>query len=68
MKKVGRPPSGVNPAITLRLPPDDLSLLDTFRAAQTDLPGRPEAIRRVARSALAYWHATGLLPSIPDPK
>lgn len=38
--------------IQVRLQPDDLADLDRFRAAEADLPSRPEALRRLAAEAL----------------
>ncbi len=42
----GRPPVG-SVAINVRLPPDQLARLDTWRTAEADAPSRPEAIRRL---------------------
>jgi hypothetical protein len=39
--------------VTLRLHPDQLHALDSWRAGQKDHPGRPEAIRRLLQQALA---------------
>jgi hypothetical protein len=33
--------------LTLRLSPEQLAALDNWRREQTDLPGRPEAVRRL---------------------
>lgn len=38
--------------IQVRLQPDDLAALDQFRAAEVDLPSRPEALRRLAAEVL----------------
>lgn len=38
--------------VLVRLQPDMLSALDAFRAAQSDLPNRPEAIRRLLEKSL----------------
>lgn len=38
--------------IGLRLQPEILSKLDTYRRGEDDLPGRPEAIRRLVEQAL----------------
>lgn len=48
----GRPPGGINPVVGVRLPPELLQQLDKWRARQTDVPGRPEAIRRLIEAAL----------------
>jgi hypothetical protein len=49
----GRPATGTNPAIGVRLPPDLLEALDRWRREQADPPGRPEAIRRLIEAGLA---------------
>jgi hypothetical protein len=46
-RQTGPPASGGGVLIGVRLPPDDLTLLDQWREAQPDRPGRPEAIRRI---------------------
>ncbi len=51
-KKRGRPATGVNTAITVRIDDALLSDIDVWREAQADAPGRPEAIRRIVRNAL----------------
>jgi hypothetical protein len=48
----GRPATGTNPAIGVRLPPDLLVALDRWRRKQSDPPGRPEAIRRLIEAGL----------------
>ena len=48
----GRPATGINPAVGVRLPPELLKALDRWRAAQSDIPGRPEAIRRLTEAGL----------------
>lgn len=48
----GRPATGTNPSVGVRLPPDILKLVDRFRAAEADLPSRPEAIRRLIERGL----------------
>jgi len=50
-KRVGRPPVGSTP-INLRLPPDLLTALDTWIAAQDPTPSRPEAIRLILAEKL----------------
>ena len=51
-RKRGRPGTGVNPAVGVRLPPKLLQLLDRWRSFQADFPGRPEAIRRLIEKCL----------------
>jgi hypothetical protein len=53
-KKLGRPPTGVGVLIGVRVQPDDLATLDTWRAAEPDAPSRPEAIRRLVNIALKW--------------
>jgi metal-responsive CopG/Arc/MetJ family transcriptional regulator len=40
-------------AVNVRLPMDAVSEIDDWRRRQDDLPGRPEAIRRLVDMALA---------------
>ena len=47
-----RPPQ-TGELIGVRLQPDALRLLDEWRRGQEDLPGRPEAIRRLIYVGLA---------------
>ena len=49
--KRGRPPVGSKP-ITVRMTTDVLRNLDNWRRRQDDLPGRPEAIRRLVEIGL----------------
>ena len=52
-KKVGRPKTGIGPAVGLRLYPDLEARLDAWIARQNERElGRPEAIRRVLDKAL----------------
>jgi len=51
-KKMGRPRVG-STSINVRLPPDELTALDAWIAKQPDKPSRPEALRRLAKIALA---------------
>jgi hypothetical protein len=51
--KQRRPSAGANPAIGVRMPPDELDAVDDWRRGQPDLPSRPEAIRRLVSRALA---------------
>jgi hypothetical protein len=39
-------------AVNVRLPMDAVSALDDWRRKQEDLPGRPEAIRRLVELGL----------------
>jgi hypothetical protein len=48
----GRPKVGAVPVI-VRLLPDQAIRLDKWRGAQTDHPGRPEAIRRLLERGLS---------------
>lgn len=57
--KKGRPAADTEP-VNLRLPRDLLDALDTFRRDTSDLPNRPEAIRRLLRDHLI---GLGLLDS-----
>ena len=52
-KRRGRPATGTNPSIGVRMSPETLERLDDWRRKQPDLPGRPEAIRRIVEKALA---------------
>jgi hypothetical protein len=56
----GRPKIGAM-LIGVRLPPDQLARIDAWANAQPDLPGRPEALRRLAALALGP-------PAAPAPK
>ncbi|TPW32743.1 hypothetical protein FJU11_00515 [Pararhizobium mangrovi] len=49
--KTGRPPVESS-AVTVRVHSDMLARIDDWRREQTDLPGRPEAIRRLVEAAL----------------
>src|SRR5437763_736149 len=51
-KKRGRPATGTNPSIGVRLPAPTLASLDAWRAQQPGVPGRPEAIRRLIEAGL----------------
>ena len=50
-KKRGRP-SVDSEAVKVRIERTDLDDLDSWREAQPDQPGRPEAVRRLLRKAL----------------
>jgi hypothetical protein len=49
----GRPPTGIGKALGLRLYPDQERRIDEWASKQSDIPGRPEAIRRLIEIALA---------------
>lgn len=54
-KKRGRPSTGLNPLIGVRLPPDLIEAIDVAIEAQPEpKPSRPEMIRR----ALGEWLQT----------
>ena len=48
----GRPRVDATP-IMVRLPPSQVAALDDWRRNESDLPTRPEAIRRILAQALA---------------
>jgi hypothetical protein len=50
--KKGRPPVDTE-AVNVRFPVITLKTLDDWRRGQDDLPGRPEAIRRLVEQALS---------------
>ncbi|MGA8613436.1 MAG: hypothetical protein WB760_17380 [Xanthobacteraceae bacterium] len=52
-KKRGRPPTGQDPVLALRLPPSLRSDIETWANEQKDKPSRSEAIRRLIEAALA---------------
>jgi len=51
-KKRGRPATGTNLAIGVRMPDDEIAMVDEWRSKQLDIPTRPEAIRRLVKLAL----------------
>jgi hypothetical protein len=51
-KSRGRPATGVGIQIGTRWPPDIVHLVDEWRRQHPDLPGRPEAIRRLVELGL----------------
>ena len=60
--KTGRPPVD-SEAVTVRLRSEAISRIDDWRREQPDLPGRPEAIRRLVETALSAETAPrGILP------
>jgi hypothetical protein len=50
-KPRGRPPVRTE-AVNVRLPVTSLQVIDDWRRKQDDLPGRPEAIRRLVELGL----------------
>jgi hypothetical protein len=50
-KKMGRPRVD-STLIAVRLTPTELERLDEWRVTQEDKPGRPEALRRLARRVI----------------
>jgi metal-responsive CopG/Arc/MetJ family transcriptional regulator len=52
-KKRGRPPTGQDPVLTLRLPTALRSAVESWARQQNDKPSRSEAIRRLLEVALA---------------
>jgi hypothetical protein len=53
-KKRGPPATGKGEPIMVRLQPDLLNKLDSWCATQDDAPSRPEGVRRLLETALAY--------------
>lgn len=51
-KTVKKRPGQAGTFIGLRLQPEILKSVDSWRRLQDDLPGRPEAIRRLVEQAL----------------
>ena len=51
MKRQSNHPGQSGTLVGTRFQPVDLELLDAWRYAQNDVPGRPEAIRRLVRIA-----------------
>ena len=52
LKRRGPLPTGKGEPIQVRMQPGPLSALDAWRRTQEDLPGRPEAIRRLVEIGL----------------
>jgi hypothetical protein len=57
-KKRGPPATGKGTPVMVRLQPPELARLDEWIALQEDAPSRPEALRRLTRSALAHEPVT----------
>jgi hypothetical protein len=51
-KKRGRPATGTNPTIGVRMPPDELARLDAYIADQSEPINRPTAIRSILNQFL----------------
>ena len=51
-KSRGRPATGIGIQIGTRWPPEIVRLVDEWRREESDLPGRPEAIRRLVEIGL----------------
>ena len=52
-KKRGRPPTGQDPVLTVRLPPALRMAIESWAKRQSDKPSRSEAIRRLIELALS---------------
>jgi hypothetical protein len=52
-KKRGRPATGKDPMMALRMPPEFRAKIDSWAKAQDDKPSRSEAIRRLVERGLA---------------
>jgi hypothetical protein len=51
-KKRGPAPTGINPMIGVRMPPDELARLDAYIADQPEPINRPSAIRKILNEHL----------------
>jgi hypothetical protein len=58
-KKRGRPATGQDPVLTVRLPPNTRLAIENWARQQKDKPSRSEAIRRLIDIALANKRHTG---------
>jgi hypothetical protein len=58
-KKRGRPATGQDPVLTVRLPPNTRLAIENWARQQRDKPSRSEAIRRLIDIALANKRHTG---------
>jgi hypothetical protein len=52
-KKRGRPATGINQTVGVRMTPAEIDAVDAWRATQPGIPTRPEAIRRLVEIALS---------------
>ena len=53
-KKLGRPATGQNPALTFRLTPRFIEVIDDWRSRERDKPSRSEAIRWLISKGLQF--------------
>jgi hypothetical protein len=51
-KRRGPAPTGINPMVGVRMPPDELARLDAFIADQPEPINRPTAIRKILNDYL----------------
>jgi len=60
-KKRGRPATGQDPHVSLRLPAETISAIDAWAAQQSDEPTRSEALRRLIDMSLqaGSWSRRG---------
>jgi hypothetical protein len=68
-RKRGRPPTGQNPMLGVRLPVSLINEIDVWANGQVDRPSRSEAIRRLLSSALRGGRTVTRHPSarnMPD--
>jgi hypothetical protein len=49
----GRPKTGINPTIGVRMPVKEIAAVDAWRNQQVDEPSRPIAIRRLVELGLS---------------
>jgi hypothetical protein len=49
----GRPATGINPSVGVRIEAEQMAAIDRWRAAQSDVLTRPEAIRRLVDLGLS---------------
>ena len=61
-KKRGRPPTGKDPLIAFRSPPELTEQISKWAAKQKDAPSRSEAIRRLVEKALGAGDAGAFIP------
>ena len=65
-KSRGRPATGIGLQIGTRWPPDIVRIVDDWRRSQADLPGRPEAIRRLVELGLKAERPSKAMRSTPN--
>jgi hypothetical protein len=56
-KRRGRPPTGRDPLLNFRSPPELTARVDAWAFAQPDQPSRSEALRKLVESALSKFAA-----------